>query len=72
MTKFFNKFKKSYFGPVLFKLWGKTFYRKSGSVFCNFIWVSSTMPKFRKNSILRKHADRGIDGRTEGWTDHIF
>ena len=53
MTKFFNIFKKTVFDPFLvhFPNFGgkKIFPGKSGSVTHNFIWVSSIIPKFRKN-----------------------
>ena len=72
ITIYFNKFKKLCFGPFLVHLpnFGgqKHFSRKSGSVTHNFIWVSSTMPKFFKkrwynsNKISRKK-DRRKDGQ---------
>ena len=37
----------------------------------NFIWISSTMPKFRKKTndiIPRKHPDRWKEGRKDGQT----
>ena len=34
----------------------------------NFIWVSSTMPRFRKNQRPNSNkTPEQIDGRTEGW-----
>ena len=68
MTKFSNKFKKLCFWPILgpfSQFFGeKKFPRKSGSVTRNFIWVSSTMPKFRKvnDTIQRKRPDKRKDG----------
>ena len=35
MTKFFNKFKKAYFWPIL----GQFFFLNSGSVMGNFVWI---------------------------------
>ena len=70
MTKFFWPI----FGPFS-NFWGKNnFSGKSGSVTQNFIWVSSTMPKFRKTNDLipRKRPDRRMEGRTEGRTNPIL
>ena len=49
-----NKFKKLCFGSIFgpfFQIFGLKFFfsRRSCSVTCSFIWVSSTMPKFRQN-----------------------
>ena len=73
MTKFSNK--KPRFWPILgpfSQFWGKkNFPRKSGSVTHNFIWVSSTMPNFRKtnDTIPRKCLDRRTGRTMEGWKD---
>ena len=32
----------------------------------NFIWVSNTMPKFRKS---QRYNSKKTSGQTEGWTD---
>ena len=75
MAKSFNKFKKSCFWPIFgpfSQIWGQKFFsRKSGSVTHNFIWVSNTIPKFRKtnDAIPRKPLDRRTDGSTDGRTD---
>ena len=69
MTKFPNKLKKPCFWPILdpfSQFWGKKkfFLKKSNSVTQKFIWISSTMPNFRKNdTIQRKYLDRRMDGR---------
>ena len=69
MTKFPNKLKKPCFWPILdpfSQFWGKKkfFLKKSNSVTQKFIWISSTMPNFRKNdTIPRKYLDRRMDGR---------
>ena len=73
MTKFFNKLKKPCFWPILGPfsqfLGQKFFSRKSGSVTHNFIWVSSTMPKFRKNWWYNsKKTPRQTEGRNDGQT----
>ena len=48
----------------------KSICRKFVSVMHNFIWVSSTMPKFRKyNAISRKPPDRQMDRRMDGRTN---
>ena len=51
MTKFFSKFKKPVFGQFFFHFpnFQKNFSGKSRSITHNFIWVSNSMPKFRKN-----------------------
>ena len=75
---FFNKSKKTVFGPFLvhFPYLGgkKNFSGKSGSATHNFIWVSSTMSKFRKanDEIPRKRPDRRNDRRTSGRTDEPY
>ena len=49
MTKFFNIFKKPCFWSI-FPIFGeKIFFLENPAVTHNFIWVSSIMPKFRKN-----------------------
>ena len=52
MTKFVNKFKKPFpldhFFPIFSIFWAKKVFRDL-AVTNNFIWISSTMPKFRKN-----------------------
>ena len=55
----------AHFGPFFSILGEKKFFvRKSNSVTPNFIWISSTMPNFRKNdTIPRKYLDRRMDGR---------
>ena len=50
MTKFFNKFKKPCFWPI-FDV--KTIFPENPAVTHNFIWVSSTMLKFRKELIIQ-------------------
>ena len=75
MTKFFNKFKNHVFGPFFvhfLNLGGrKNFSAKSSSVTHNFIWVSSTMPKFIKKLIIQFQENALTDERMEGWTDLI-
>ena len=70
MTKFLNKLKKPCFGPfwAFFLNFGakKIFLRKSGSVTHNFIWVSSTMPNFRKNLWYKF---KKMPGQKDGWKD---
>ena len=60
------------FGPLLahFPNFGgkKNFSGKSGSVTHNFIWVSSTMPKFWKNCYNSKKTPRQMKGRKDGQT----
>ena len=78
MTRFSNKFKKPCFSPVLGPfspfLGKKDFPGKSSSVMHNFIWVSSTMPKFRKSwwynskKTPGRQKDGWKDGRIEGQT----
>ena len=54
------------------QFWGqKIFSRKSGSVAHNFIWVSSIMPKFRKQLIQFQENAR-TDRRTDGGTDRPY
>ena len=70
MSKFLKKFKKPCFWPIfgLFsQFWGqKKFTGKLDDVTHNFIWVSSTMRKYRKNDkILRKRTEGQKDGRTD-------
>ena len=74
MTQFSSKFKKTLFlagfWPI-FPILGaqKNFPGKLGSVMQNFIWVSSTMPKFRKvNDKIQKHLDRQTEGRKDRQT----
>ena len=45
---------------------------KSGSVMHSFISISSTMPKFRKTTIPRKHLDRQTDGRINRTADRPY
>ena len=82
MTKFFNIFKIPLlwpiFGPFL-QFWGvKKIFLENPADTHNFIWVSSIMPKFRKNyrykdTIPRKCPDRWKgrrkNGRMEGQKD---
>ena len=57
----------------------KDFFQKPTSVTHNFIWVSSTMPKFRKelmtefqgNTQEDKRTDITVDRKTEEQTDPI-
>ena len=44
---------------------------KSSSVMHNFIWVSSIMPKFRKN-MIQFQENAWTDGRTDGRTDRPY
>ena len=74
MTKVFNTFKKPclwpIFGPFT-QFWGKkNFSGKSGSVTHNFIWISSTMGKFRKKLMIQTPGQK--DGRMEGRTDRPY
>ena len=66
-AKSFDKLKNPFL--VHFPKFGgkKCFLKKSGPVTHNVIWVSSIMPKFRKNNntIARKHLDRRTDERTD-------
>ena len=64
MTKLFNELKKLLF----LDFWGKNFFSKNLAVMHNFIWVSSTMPKFSKNNdkITRKCPERQKDGWKDG------
>ena len=64
MTKFFNKFKKPVFGPFLVNFWRKNIFPENPAVTHNFIWVSSTMLKFRKKLIIKRR-DRQKDERTD-------
>ena len=61
--------KNPVFGPFLvhfYKFWGKKFFSgKSSSVTHNFIWVSSTMPKFRKNE---RYNSKKTPGQKDGQT----
>ena len=70
MTKFYNKLKKPWFWPILdpfSQCWKKKiFLRKSGSVMHNFIWVSSTMPNFRKNLWYNY---KKMPGQKDWWKD---
>ena len=71
MTKFSNKLKKPCFWPILglfSQFWGKKnfFLRKLGSVTHNFIWVSSTMPNFRKNVWYNY---KKMPGQKDWWKD---
>ena len=47
MVKFFANFKTPFFWPIFDAKKGIP--QKSDSVKHNFIWVSNTMPKYRKN-----------------------
>ena len=70
MTKSFNKFKKPCFWPIFGQfsqiLQQNIFSRKSSSVTHNFIWVSSTMLKFRKKINIQFQEDAWSEGQTEG------
>ena len=75
MTKFSNKLKKLFFWPILgsfSQFWDKKkISQKTGSATHNFIWVSSTMPNFRKktnDTIPRKRLYRRTEGRKDGQT----
>ena len=67
--------KKPCFWPIFPIFGAKNFFpRKSGSVVHNFIWVSSIMPKFRKNwrnenNLTDRRTDVRMDGRTKGQKD---
>ena len=70
MTKFFNSENPVFCSLLVHfpNFWGKFFLsKKSSSVKYNFIWVSSTMPKFRKTNeaIPRKGPDREKEGQTD-------
>ena len=54
-------------------LWGKKFFPGIfGPVTHNFIWISSTMPKFRKKLMIQFQEYAKTEGRkTEGRTDPI-
>ena len=69
MTISFNTFKKPCFWPIFgpfSQFWGKKFFSgKSSSVTHNFIWVSSTMPKFRKNE---RYNSKKTPGQKDGQT----
>ena len=72
MTKVFNKLKKPCFGPFwsIFPILGaKKHSRKSGSVMHNFIWISSTMPKFRKKLMMQFQENTWTEEQPEGRKD---
>ena len=60
MSRFFNKFKKPYSGRIFV---AKAFSSKNPNVTHNFMWVSNTRPKFRKN--LGSNSKIRLDGRTD-------
>ena len=71
MTKFSNKIKN----PVLAHFWSifpifraKNFHPENPAVTQNFTFISSTVPKFRKNQENTK-TDRRTDGRMEEQKD---
>ena len=72
----FNKFKKPCFLPIFPILRTKIFSGKSGYVKRKFIWISGTMPKFRKKLMIQLQENARPGGRTEGMmerrTDLIF
>ena len=66
MSKLFNILKNPYFWPIFgpfSKFLGKKYFLENLADMHNFIWISSTMPKFRKtnNKIPRKY----MAGRTD-------
>ena len=67
MTKFFNKFKKTLFLAHFwstFPILGKNFFSgKSSSIRHNIIWISDTMPKFRKKLMVQFQVNAQTDGR---------
>ena len=64
--KIFNKFKKPCFLSIFPILRTKIFSGKSGYVKRNFIWISGTMPKFRKKLMIQLQENARPGGRTEG------
>ena len=81
MTKFFNKFKKIMFlirFRSIFPILGaKKFFPENMAVMHNFLWVSSKMPKFRKNWWYNSKKTPGqkeerTEGQTEGWMDRPY
>ena len=67
MTKFFFKFKKTYFWSIS-KSWEKNIFQKNQAAMPSFIRVSGTMQNSEKSNdqIPRKHP---TDVRREGWTN---
>ena len=63
LTKFFKKFKKYIFGSFPLFLGNFFFFKKFGPVTQDFIWVSNTILKFRKNIQFQEHV------QIEGWKD---
>ena len=53
---------------VIFARW-EIFLKKSRSVTHNHIWVSNTMPSFRKKLMYQLREKSWTDGRTDGWKD---
>ena len=47
MTKFSNKFKKPYFGPIFPTLGAKKIFPENPAVTLNLTWDSRTMPNFK-------------------------
>ena len=62
LTKFFKKF-KNIFGSFPLVLGNFFFFKKFGPVTQDFIWVSNTILKFRKNIQFQEHV------QIEGWKD---
>ena len=71
MTKFFNKFKNSIFDPFwpIFPILGQIFFPQHLAVPCNYLLVSSTMPKFRKKQMIQFQENAWLDGWIDGKTD---
>ena len=75
MTKFFNKFKKPCFWPIfgLFSNFRGKIFLENPAVMHNFKWVSNTMLKFRKKTMIQFQENAWTDGRTDGRMDrHYF
>ena len=72
MNKFLNTLKKPYFGQFTY------FYKKASPDTHNFIWVSSTMPRFRKkiktqfHECLNRRKDRRKGKRADEKTDKTY
>ena len=69
--QFFQSIQKTLFLAQFWsfsKSWGeKKNCGKSSSIIHKFIWISSTMPKFRKNLKIQFQGNAWKDQRTEGW-----
>ena len=71
MTKFFFKFKKTFFWPISPIFGAKKVFPKNQAVMHNFMRVSSSMAKFQRNLMMEFQENTLTDVRREGWTDPI-